>query len=242
MTKREFCEKLKSARVKAGLTQTEVATLIGRPQQTIGGWETGRSQPDINTLEQLLLIYGCPPNSFFDYTNKNVSPVFSSEEQEHIIKYRVLDVHGKRAVDGVLNVEYDRMTHVVEQEQRGSITYINCYDLAVSAGLGEPWSGDAGYKTRIELPTQQIPENAHYCVRVNGRSMEPAYYDGDIVFVQRLDEMVRIGEIGIFFLNGDGYIKRLGHGVLESLNPKYAPISLHDYDELRCQGRVLGKI
>ena len=66
--------------------------------------------------------------------------------------------------------------------------------------------------------------------------------DGDIVFVERLEGSVNEGEVGIFFLNGDGYIKRLGRGELLSLNPRYAPIPLHDYDDLRCQGRVLGKL
>ena len=60
--------------------------------------------------------------------------------------------------------------------------------------------------------------------------------------MERLDGSVSEGEIGIFLLNGDGYIKRLGHGELLSLNPNYAPIPLHDYDNLRCQGRALGKL
>ena len=154
-----------------------------------------------------------------------------------------LDVHGKRAVTSVLDVEYDRVTQAAEQESQGGVSYIDCFDLAVSAGLGEPWSGDSGYKNRLEVPTDKVPEKARFCARVNGRSMEPAYYDGDIVFVQHLDgESVSPGEIGFFVLNGEGYIKRLGHGVLESLNPAYDPIPIHNYDDLQCQGRVLGKV
>ncbi len=87
-----------------------------------------------------------------------------------------------------------------------------------------------------------MPENAHYCVRVSGNSMEPAYRDGDILFVERLDSSVREGEIGVFVLNGEGYVKRLGRGQLLSLNPDYSPIFLHDYDDIQCQGRVLGKV
>ena len=126
-------------------------------------------------------------------------------------------------------------------EHRDNITYINCYDLAVSAGTGEPL-GDTYYKTRLEIPTERVPENAHYCLRVNGDSMEPAYRDGDIVFVERLDGSVSEGEIGIFFLNGEGFIKRLGDHRLISLNEKYPPILISDYDRLDCQGRVLGKL
>ena len=90
---------------------------------------------------------------------------------------------------------------------------------------------------------KKVPEKANFCVRVNGSSMEPAYKDGDIVFVQHVEDgELREGEIGVFLLNGEGYIKRLGDGTLVSLNPEYEPIPLHDYDSFRCQGRVLGKL
>lgn len=169
------------------------------------------------------------------------STEFSYEEREHIKKYRVLDTHGKKVVDHVLNDEYDRMTHIESREEKGHMTYISLYDLAVSAGTGEPL-GDTYYSTKLEIPTEQVPESAHCCLRVNGDSMEPAYKDGDIVFIQRLDESVRVGEIGVFSLNGEGYMKRLGRKELESLNPKYNPILIREFDDLRCFGRVLGKV
>lgn len=168
------------------------------------------------------------------------STEISPQELTHIKKYRVLDTHGRKVVDHVLDDEYDRMTHIESREEKGRITYISLYDLAASAGTGEPL-GTTYYTTKIEIPTEQVPEDAHCCLRVNGDSMEPAYKDGDIVFIQRLEESVREGEIGIFSLNGEGYMKRLGHQELESLNPKYPPIPIREFDDLRCFGRVLGK-
>lgn len=169
------------------------------------------------------------------------STEFSPKEYSHIKKYRVLDTHGRKVVDHVLDDEYDRMTHIESREEKGHITYINLYDLAASAGTGEPL-GTTYYSTKIEIPTDQVPEEAHCCLRVNGDSMEPAYKDGDIVFVHRQDESVREGEIGVFSLNGEGYLKRLGNKELESLNPKYSPIPIREFDDLRCFGRVLGKV
>ena len=145
-------------------------------------------------------------------------------------------------MEAVLDTEHDRMTHTAQREQKGWITYITCYDLAVSAGTGEPL-GDTYYTTKLEIPTQRVPENAHCCLRVNGDSMEPAYKDGDIVFIQRVEDgALREGEVGIFALNGEGYIKQLGHRQLLSFNPKYPPIAVGAYDRLECQGRVLGKL
>ena len=169
------------------------------------------------------------------------STEISAEELAHIKKYRVLDTHGKKVVDSALELEYERMTHVETKEMRGGITYISLFDLAVSAGTGEPL-GTTDYTTKIQIPTEQVPEEAHVWLRVNGDSMEPAYKDGDIVFIHKQDEPVREGEIGVFSLNGEGYMKRLGHKELESLNPKYPAIPIRQYDDLRCFGKVLGKL
>lgn len=166
---------------------------------------------------------------------------FSLEEYQHIQKCRALDVHGRKVVDGALQLEYDRITKVEDIEQKGWVSYISLFDLAVSAGTGEPL-GTSYYSTKIQVPTEQVPQGTHCCLRVNGDSMEPAYKDGDIVFVHKQEESVRPGEIGVFTLNGEGYMKRLGDHTLESLNPKYPPILVANYDDLRCVGKVLGKL
>ncbi len=223
-----------------GITNAQLAQLSGVTQSTLDKITAGiNKNPKLETLQAICRALGCRLADFDELPGR--SGEVSDSELEHLKKYRVLDVFGKRAVDLVLDAEHDRMTHVIEREQKGWITYINCYDLAVSAGLGEPL-GDTYYVNKLEIPTERVPENAHYCVRVNGNSMEPAYRDGDIVFVERLDGSVREGEVGVFVGDGDGFIKRLGHEELISLNPDYKPIPVREFDDLRCQGRVLGKI
>ena len=239
MTKKEIGQILKKLRERCGMSRDQVASILQKSVKTIGHWESGYAMPDANMLFLLCSVYEADINEAFGFgpSEKEIS----SDETAHIKKYRVLDTHGKKVVDHVLNDEYDRMTHIESREEKGHITYISLYDLAASAGTGEPL-GDTYYTTKIEIPTEQVPEDAHCCLRVNGDSMEPAYKDGDIVFIQRLEESVREGEIGIFSLNGEGYMKRLGRKDLESLNPKYPPIPIREFDDLRCFGRVLGKV
>ena len=71
--------------------------------------------------------------------------------------------------------------------------------------------------------------------------MEPRFFDGDCVLIQR-SARIHEGEIGIFIVNGDSYIKKIGNGKLLSLNPAYEPILLHEYDDIRCVGKVIGTI
>ena len=67
--------------------------------------------------------------------------------------------------------------------------------------------------------------------------MEPTYRDGDMLIVEKADEL-EVGEIGIFTLDGEGYVKMLGHGELISLNPEYNAIPMDE--SIMLNGRVIG--
>ncbi len=52
-----FPQKLTQARKDAGYTQTTVAELIKIKRSTLASYETGRTQPDIETLGKLADFY-----------------------------------------------------------------------------------------------------------------------------------------------------------------------------------------
>lgn len=66
-TKEEIGLVIKNTRITAGLTQSQVAKALGRPQQTIANWEVGRSQPDANTLFELFKLLGADLNTSFGF-------------------------------------------------------------------------------------------------------------------------------------------------------------------------------
>lgn len=57
MTKREIADTFRRMRRSVGLTQQEVADRLEKKQQTVGHWETGYAQPDIDTLLELFTLY-----------------------------------------------------------------------------------------------------------------------------------------------------------------------------------------
>ena len=117
---------------------------------------------------------------------------------------------------------------------------IGLFDLPVSAGVGE-FLADA---TRIEdilIPDDPRTAEADFALRISGDSMEPKYKSGDVLLIQSA-ESVEEGELGIFVLDGSGYFKKYGGDHLISLNPKYAPIPLRDFEDVSCCGRVVGKL
>jgi len=118
----------------------------------------------------------------------------------------------------------------------GGKRFLRLYDLPVSAGLGNYLAG-GGYSI-IEVDST-VPHTADYAVRVSGDSMIPRFVDQQIIFIHEqpaLDE----GEIGIFCLNNDAYLKKLAKGHLVSLNPAYGPIPVRDSDDLKVLGKVVG--
>lgn len=110
----------------------------------------------------------------------------------------------------------------------------------VSAGRGFDLSGDNEWE-EIEIPDTREARKADYALTIQGDSMEPIYYNGDIVLVKKQDA-IDIGQVGIFVLDGSGFIKKYNGDRLISLNEKYDDILLEDYSDCRCDGRVIGRV
>ena len=116
---------------------------------------------------------------------------------------------------------------------------ISLYDLPVSAGTGVYLFDSVA--TDIAIPDNGKTADADYALRISGDSMEPKYHDRDVLLIQECDQ-IEPGELGIFVLDGEGYFKKFGGDCLISLNPFYAPIMLRDFNDIRCCGRVIGKL
>ena len=78
-------------------------------------------------------------------------------------------------------------------------------------------------------------------IRVNGRSMEPAFADGSYVYIDSGAE-VQPGQTGIFIVNGEAYIKEYRPDGLYSRNSRYRPILIGEGCEVRYCGKVTGPV
>ena len=65
----------------------------------------------------------------------------------------------------------------------------------------------------IEVGNEAAPE-ADFGIRIHGDSMEPRYISEQIVWVQQTEEL-ESGEIGIFYLDGNAYCKKLKEAVMD---------------------------
>lgn len=51
--------KIKEFRIKAGLTQAQLAEAIGKPQQHVSRWETGERAPSVPALMAIAKVLKC---------------------------------------------------------------------------------------------------------------------------------------------------------------------------------------
>lgn len=107
----------------------------------------------------------------------------------------------------------------------------------VSAGTGYDLNDSDAWET-VTVKDTDDSRKADFLLEIEGDSMETTFHDGETVCVQQTP-CVEVGEIGVFWVDGCGYIKELGNGCLISHNSSYDPIPLQG-TENRCIGRVLG--
>ena len=228
-----FGEKIKEARLAQNLNQEELVERIGSKYRSVSTWENGTAKPDYATLIRLCDVLKTSPNHLLGFDLSVDTP--SIEEWAILHKYRDIDEIGKEAVSAVLDAEYRR----VAKPKKARLLRLDFYNYPASAGTGNFLETERPDEILVKECSEA--EDADYVIPISGDSMEPTYHDGDKVFVEKCDS-VEIGEIGIFIVNGEAYIKELGNKCLISHNEAYKPIKLGSSDSIYCCGRVLGVV
>ncbi len=227
--------RIKECREKLGMTQEDLAALLGVSKGAIGNYESGNGYPKIENMTKLFKILQTDANFLFqDEVESKVNAIISSQEKYHIKKYRTLDEYGKEVVDSVLDIESKRCENAL---QGSVITFRRLSQSKASAGCGFDLNDPDQWKSIKVVDTPEARQ-ADFAVEVEGASMEPDYHDGDIVYISLAAE-VPVGQVGLFIQNGKGYIKEAGKGRIVSRNPDYNDIFPEDGD-IECKGRVIG--
>lgn len=117
--------RIKQRREELGYTQPQLAKLVGVSKGSIGNYESNVSSPNENILFKLFEVLQCDANFLYqDDIKIELTNFFTEEEKQHIKKYRLLDQHGQKAVDSVLDVEYERCTKVNDKNNIVEIPYV----------------------------------------------------------------------------------------------------------------------
>ncbi len=249
--KQDFGSVIRNSRNALGINQARLAEETGVSRNTVAGWETGHSRPDLDTVPSLCKALGISIEAFFGEEEDR------SEEDRRLLKYfGMLDRRDREAILWQIEALAEgRKRQTAEEKPRvkktagrirqaGGLTvprFVTVYasDLGAAAGFGAAL--DEAQGEEIRLLADDETERADEVITVSGCSMEPTFMDGDRVLVEHTDRL-RPGEIGIFLVDNEGYIKEYRPDGLHSHNPAYGMIPLSGEETVRCVGRVIGKL
>lgn len=257
--------RMKERRESLGITQVQLAELLGVTKGAIGNYETDANSPKSSILYKIFEALNCDANYLFqDEIRERGEYTASPQEMEHLVKkYRLLDPEWKEAVDNIVAIGY----RAYEQRQarlrarHGDPAPRPARQARPEAGLGGPprlvekliYLNPAAAGTplyaesdfeRWAFPEDQVPKNADFGIRISGKSMEPTVQDGAIVWVHKALELVN-GAVGVFMINDSAVCKRFfrdpdGAIRLESDNPGFGPVQLLETDTFLIVGEVVG--
>jgi repressor LexA len=232
--------RIKELRTGMNLTQEELAKSINVTKGAIANYEKEVSIPKPEIMYKLFSALNCDANYLYQDDIKNLKQdTYSLVEKKLVSDYRKLDDHSKEVVQVVIRKELER--NIPNKPTYDNVIPIKkykvlYYDMPVSAGTGNPL--DEEYPEKVDI-AEQPPKGTDFIVRVSGDSMEPTYHNGDKLFVKE-QPSIEVGDIGIFVVNGNAYVKELGIDKLISHNEKYPDIIINEYITSKCCGKVLG--
>ena len=235
-----FENRLQKIREERGLTVRQTAEALELPYTTYNNYEKNSREPNGQLLCSIADFFGVSIDYLLGRTPENPKQAIPPREVRTLAEqWKRLDSHGRKMISIVLEAELQSCMEQ-EQEESAPVITIKSSMYRVSAGTG--FFLDEGDSWE-EIQVQDTPEARHadFALTICGDSMEPIYHNGDIVLVKQA-EAVRVGEIGIFVVDGDGYIKKFGGDRLISLNSAYSDIVLSHDSYVRCCGKVIGRV
>ena len=235
----DFKQRLSDLLVQNNHSQAELARFVGVKNNTVNDWINKGTSPKIENLYRIAEFFDISFDNLFTNTETS-SNSLSADEVELLKYYNQLPVNEKNRLIGRAEAMAEMYAEATP-EPVPTMIVIKHSVYSVSAGTGDMLDTDEW--DTIDVPDSPEARKADFCLTIHGNSMEPVYYNGDIVLVKE-QQSVEKGQIGIFIIEGCGYIKKFGGDRLISLNEEYDDILLSDYDpeDIRCSGLVIGRV
>ena len=227
----------KKYRKEAEISQAELADKMGVSRNTLINWEAGINFPDLDNVSTLCTILNIPLSELFGIYEKTD---LKEGERGILQTYRSLSSSGKamakESLEGILKVEAEGN----ETRIRESYFPLEKYSSKAAAGTGyeeNTLPGELKFVKRTHANSR-----ADAIVEVSGRSMEPFYKDGDLVYI-RYTKSYAPGDIVICYTADGAVIKAVNkRNELYSLNEELPYGMKYEDDHVEVQGIVLGKV
>ena len=223
-----------------GATQKNLADYIKVSTSTLNNWlKLGRSIPS-EYIIPICEFFAVPPEKVLLNTEFNSLASDLPKDVKELISYyeKLSDTEKWKLIGRAEAISEMQSAQPAEADAPSELEKItikcSCYKVSAGGGFalaeGDDWD---------EIEVEDTPESrkADFAIEVFGSSMEPLISDGDIILVKEQDD-VEIGEIGVFIIDGQGYVKKKGPDRLISINEDYDDI----FTDPESYSKVVGKV
>lgn len=234
-----YGEVIRANRVKMGLSQPELAAILGTSKNYVSNWEVGRARPDMNIIPAICQALNIPIATFFG--SKSVLDNLTAEQIAHVRNYALLNARDQATVDALTDSLLNMEDTEFRKSCKAKFAYIFHNENVAAAGSSN-MLGDSIDGEREFIRLDETTERADEIITVTGDSMEPTFHAGDDLLIEHT-ETLDPGEIGIIIINGEGFVKEYRENGVYSHNAELYPFRKFCRDDnVKIVGRVLGKV
>ena len=238
-----FSKNLSYLRNKHGMEQLDLAIALGRKSSSsVSEWERGKYTPKIKTLAEIANIFNVDLD---DLMNKDLSKEQVSTLDQIISTSNKLTPPRQHNVLNYAENQLDEQNGIVKlsgyiKEDIPEYTTPGLYG-ALSAGTGQQIFDNP--IEDVTIPTSIIPNEPYdIMLKIVGDSMQPAFKDGEYVFI-KLTKDIRSGQFAAIIVDGEAYLKKVYIDDdclrLVSLNKGYEDIIVDDISNVEIVGTVV---
>lgn len=255
-------DRIKRLRLELGLTQEKLGEKVGLKRAAINKYEKGSIENmKRSTIEKMSKLFGISPlylmclsdseNEVSEIVKRTIDVMkqLQLSRQKNVLNYATSQLAEQQdnLLEAVVEFEYEGVKQSID---KNVINFVTCRDYEegipmrisvakTSAGSGVMLYDDAEIDTII-FPEEEVYDDSPEVtgIIVKGDSMQPKYHDGDVLWVDSRCS-VDHGQIGVFSVDGESYVKKKGHKKLISLNSKYEDILINEYTEFFVIGKVV---
>ena len=233
-----FAEIIHENRVRQNMGQSELGQKVGVSANCVSNWESGRNRPDMNFVPDLCDALGISISGLFGITSRYSDLTHS--DQEILKLYHSLNENHRAYFDHMLFGLHELQRKEEARNHFKVLRPVFRNEASAAAGFGTFLDENPNGQT-VYLVDNDLAGATDEIIPVSGDSMEPDFSSGDEVLVKHCQSILP-GQIGIFVIDGQGYIKEYQPGKLVSHNKQYEDIVFKDCNDIRCYGLVIGKV
>ena len=235
----KLSENIKMYRKLNNLTQVDLAKILGIAPTAVSAWEVGRNQPLMDNIERMASIFNIKKSELLgesnshDSSNSNILSVYNQLTPPRQRKVYTFAQHQLDEQKGVINID------TIKEEPAEYITE-GLYGR-LSAGTGQQIFDNP--VEDVKVPSAIIPDEPYdIMLKIVGDSMQPAFEDGEYVFI-KLTKEIRSGQFAAIIVDDEAFLKKVyveeDQMRLVSLNKDYEDIIVNEYSNVEVVGTVV---